>query len=333
MTSHLEEGVLQELLDGEIPSSELAPIQAHLAHCAECRARLDEARALGAEADRLIETIDLAEAPLRVGSRAQPPRPRVWIRNAAWAATVVIAAGTGYLARSTDSPKEQLPVPPAEEAKTAPAAASPRADTTPPALDQPTPVPVREKGAPRGKVSGGVKPERSAVASEVRREPASSLTTTAALEKSSARRDTALALNEIVTRGVADAARPAAPSQAGGVTAQKALALRAAPAAETVNRLDEMTVVGAADKRAPHPVEITFPEALRRLDGSLRLIEGLVPLRLEVLGVDVRVVYPLGSGELLLAQRLENGRLTYRLQAPPGFPADSLERLRARVHD
>jgi hypothetical protein len=333
MTSHLEEGVLQELLDGEIPSSELAPIQAHLALCAECRARLDEARALGAEADRLIETIDLAEPRLPAAPRVQPARPRNWIRNVAWAATLVIAAGTGYLARSTDSlGKEQLPVPPAEEAKMA--AASRQADTTPPALDQPSPTRVRDKGAARGMISEGVKPERSAAANEVRREPASSLTTAVALEKASARRDTALALNEIVTSGVADAARPAAPSQAGGVTAQKALALRAAPAAsETVNRLEEMTALGAATRRAPYPVEITFPDALRRLDGSLRLIEGLVPLRLEVLGVDVRVVYPLGSGELLLAQRLENGKLTYRLQAPPGFPADSLERLRARVHD
>ena len=72
---------------------------------------------------------------------------------------------------------------------------------------------------------------------------------------------------------------------------------------------------------------------MKRLNGSLRLIEGLVPVRLEVLGPDVRVVYPLTKGELLLSQRLENGKIVFRLEAPLGFPVDSLERLRARVRE
>jgi anti-sigma factor RsiW len=76
--SHLDPGLLHELLDGEIPSSELAPIQAHLASCEECRARLENARQLQLDADGLVAAIEVpmpaeprVSRPLR-----QPSRPR-----------------------------------------------------------------------------------------------------------------------------------------------------------------------------------------------------------------------------------------------------------------
>ena len=53
MTSHLDDGTIHELLDGEIPSAQLPPLQAHLAACAECRARLDSARELVDFSDEL----------------------------------------------------------------------------------------------------------------------------------------------------------------------------------------------------------------------------------------------------------------------------------------
>jgi hypothetical protein len=86
-------------------------------------------------------------------------------------------------------------------------------------------------------------------------------------------------------------------------------------------------------KLAAPPEVLTFPEALRRLGGSIRLIPGLIPIRLEAQGTEVRVVYPTGQGELLLRQELVNGQLVFRLSGPPGFAADSLERLRARVRE
>jgi len=72
---------------------------------------------------------------------------------------------------------------------------------------------------------------------------------------------------------------------------------------------------------------------VRKLGGSLRLIEGLIPERLESLGSAVRVVYATGFGELVLSQQLEDGKVRHTLIAPRGFPADSVEKLRARVRD
>ena len=160
---------------------------------------------------------------------------------------------------------------------------------------------------------------------------AASLDSDAALAKKTAARDAAPVLNEVATTAGPESAalRPVKPSAPKAAPPAQPLNLRAQGAFKSsVSRLDELVVAGASP-----PVEITFPEALKRLNGSLRLIEGLVPLRLEALGADVRVVYPLRSGELVLAERLENGKLTYRLVAPAGFPGDSLEKLRLRVRD
>ena len=77
----------------------------------------------------------------------------------------------------------------------------------------------------------------------------------------------------------------------------------------------------------------SLPEAMRVLGGSLRLIDGMIPERLEILGNAVRVVYRTGLGELLLSQELQDGTVRFTLIAPRGFPADSLERLRGRVRE
>ncbi len=59
--SHLDEGTLHALLDGEIPSAELPAVEQHLAHCRECQARMEEARAFRNEAFGLIESLDESE--------------------------------------------------------------------------------------------------------------------------------------------------------------------------------------------------------------------------------------------------------------------------------
>ena len=60
--SHLDDGMIHALLDGEIPSAELPPIQAHLGACAECRARLAEEQELLETSDRLIDLIEVPAA-------------------------------------------------------------------------------------------------------------------------------------------------------------------------------------------------------------------------------------------------------------------------------
>lgn len=98
--SHLDEGQLHALMDGELDEAERKAAEAHLAGCAECRRELAEARAFAAGADALIELVDLpaGTASLTTAPRVAPPRFN-W-RNVAWAASLVFAVGLGWMARA-----------------------------------------------------------------------------------------------------------------------------------------------------------------------------------------------------------------------------------------
>jgi hypothetical protein len=74
---------------------------------------------------------------------------------------------------------------------------------------------------------------------------------------------------------------------------------------------------------------IDFFEAVARMGGTLRLIEGLVPDRLEASLTSVRVIYPLLTGELVLEQRREGDSVLVALRGP--VSADSLVILRRRI--
>ncbi|MGQ0704164.1 MAG: zf-HC2 domain-containing protein [Gemmatimonadales bacterium] len=325
--SHLDEGTLHALLDGEIPSAELAPIQAHLEGCAECRARLDTERAWMTEADRLVQVI---EPPVRAERGA--PRPALGSRDSAlgarrsairrlvgplaWAATVVAAAGLGYAIRGLPSGQRvslaDTAAPPAERLEAAADRAAiesasaplPRAESRAPSPEPPTPS--RQAAEPSGR-RADVPPAQQAAdrAAEGRApnlESPAEPTKPAAEPRVMGRLDQARRAEENVVTGVAQP--PATP-------AFSAVKLELGGAAQPVN----------------------FPDALRRLDGTLKLIPGLIPARLEVRGDTVRVVYPTSYGDLVLAQQLRDGRIVHLLVAPPAFPADSLEKLRARIRD
>jgi|CXWL01.1.fsa_nt_gi hypothetical protein len=112
MTSHLDDGTIHELLDGEIPSAQLPPLQAHLASCAECRARLDSARTLVDFGDELIELLDdpPVAAPVATVVTTLPTPSRPWIRQLAWAASIAVAVGAGWYVRG-DVQRVLPPVP------------------------------------------------------------------------------------------------------------------------------------------------------------------------------------------------------------------------------
>ena len=100
--SHVDDGTLHAYLDGALDAAETAGLEAHLAGCAACRARLDEERALIARAGELLA---LAAPP--PPHRAAPPlhelrHPRLWWRvrtPLAWAATLVLALAAGWYLR------------------------------------------------------------------------------------------------------------------------------------------------------------------------------------------------------------------------------------------
>lgn len=312
---HLDEGTLHALLDGEIPSAELPPIQAHLGGCAECRARLAEEQDLLAESDRLIEVLELPEAAPAVVPVRKAPR-RVWPTRLAWAATVVLAAGLGYSARG--GPLEPAPTP-SRDSGVEFRADEPATSPTPPA---PEPVSQSRDQALAPKLGSAPPPPADA-----RRGKAAAANVAPAEEKAEQRVatvDTAAA--PPASAGVQPPPRPSAPASGLG----RVGALR-----QEDLRLREVAPAGALADRAAFAVAqpATLPEAIRVLGGSLRLIDGMIPERLEILGNMVRVVYRTGFGELLLAQELQDGTVRFNLIAPRGFPADSLERLRGRVRE
>ena len=52
--SHLDEGTLHALLDGELDLHEVKEIQAHIGSCAACGTRLREVKEFHGEADRIV---------------------------------------------------------------------------------------------------------------------------------------------------------------------------------------------------------------------------------------------------------------------------------------
>ena len=102
--SHLDEGMLHELLDGELSPDDARAARAHLATCAECRALYEEAKEFFEESERLVTALDdgrassLSRPPARRESLPVPPsRPAALpLRTLAWAASIFLAISLGY---------------------------------------------------------------------------------------------------------------------------------------------------------------------------------------------------------------------------------------------
>jgi anti-sigma factor RsiW len=133
--SHLDEGTLHALLDGELEMTEVKEIQAHLGSCSACGTRLRQVKEFYAEADRLVGSLELpgattaaaagsgsrsatleprtevarVRAPLPPTPEGPPPiflpdnpdwseRSRRLIGPMKWAALLVVCVGAGFLA-------------------------------------------------------------------------------------------------------------------------------------------------------------------------------------------------------------------------------------------
>ncbi len=105
--SHLDEGTLHAMLDGELSGDEVAQAQAHLEECAQCRALLDEARDFLGEADILVESLDEPTAPAAPAALAENARAaRAWYRRPqvlSLAATVALAIGASFVVYRANS--------------------------------------------------------------------------------------------------------------------------------------------------------------------------------------------------------------------------------------
>lgn len=123
---HMDEGLLQAWLDGPragLSEAERTAIADHLAGCDACAARLEELRSTS---DRALELLSVAEegdeeipafeavvrrAREMEAEAAAPSTPRpLWGRRTAWAASIVLALGAGWLANewNTGTPEALL---------------------------------------------------------------------------------------------------------------------------------------------------------------------------------------------------------------------------------
>ncbi|HEX9611810.1 MAG TPA: carboxypeptidase regulatory-like domain-containing protein [Gemmatimonadales bacterium] len=108
---HADDGTLHAYLDGELSALEVARLEAHLAECAPCRARLDEERDVVARSSRILA---LAEPP----ERAAPPlhqlrHPRLAWRlrvPLAWAASAAVLLVSGWLVIGTIGSRQAAPL-------------------------------------------------------------------------------------------------------------------------------------------------------------------------------------------------------------------------------
>jgi hypothetical protein len=150
--SHPDDGRLHALVDGELSPADAAAIDAHVRTCPPCQARLEEARMLLGESDRIVARLDLE--PRRAPKTAGGSR-RFDTRVLGLAASALLVVTVGYLAlrnqvvmpavvmpadsidpRASDVAREQPP------AQTAPAAEL-RSDAR--ARDATTPLTKQDK--------------------------------------------------------------------------------------------------------------------------------------------------------------------------------------------
>lgn len=283
--SHLDEGQLHALLDGELDEDQRRAAEEHLGACADCRRLFDEARDFLLEADALVAAVDLPPAAPSSAPPPAPPAPPVdspmpkrrlpW-RSLAWAASLVVATGIGWYASELRIAK------PAGFAKDV-------ADSS----SQPSAAPTDVATA-----------DRDALAKSRAAPPA----VVGQLDEQKAEADQAAGQRQAPppAPAAAPAPQPAAEAPAAAAQAQE-LAEAAAPAGEERARNEPSPLQpGLADRAqepapparpsagfAPAPAlgayktaeasalqPVQMEEAVRILGGTIRLLDGLTPARI-----------------------------------------------------
>ena len=93
---HPDEGLIHTWLDGELSADEASSLEAHVAECPECSAKVAEARGLVAASSRIVSSLDLVPSGV---IPATGPKQRPWYASSQLraAAAVVIVAGASFL--------------------------------------------------------------------------------------------------------------------------------------------------------------------------------------------------------------------------------------------
>ena len=93
---HPDEGMIHTWLDGELADQEASAIEAHVAECTQCSAKVAEARGLIAGSSRIVSALDLVPSGV---VPAAAPRHRPWYARTEFraAAAVMVVAGASFL--------------------------------------------------------------------------------------------------------------------------------------------------------------------------------------------------------------------------------------------
>ena len=307
--SHPDDGQLHALVDGELSSADAAAIELHARTCEPCRARLDEARMLLGESDRIVARLDLEP---RRAPPARGARSGFDYRVLGLAASALLVVTVGYLAvrpgrtapaSVLDSVSRQ-----AEAAAPAPSAAAPGPPT--PLMKESTPPPAAEPSAAH---------RQGAVATNAPRE-----------EKQDAKEQEDVAsapgaANQMASRAQADQRRAASdtpPARAADGVALNDLppwkakvATPSAPPAAAPFRLEGLDVVSS--------------QALP--DGGIRLVYSVngTPVEFDQVHTPVTATKPSPTAGGL--HELTWPRDDHQLTLRSTLPAEELERLRQLV--
>jgi hypothetical protein len=98
---HPDEGTIHTWLDGELAADEASALEAHIAECPECSARVAEARGLVAASSRIVSALDIVPG----GVVPAAPVKRRWFATAqfrAAAALAIVAGGSFLVMRDRD---------------------------------------------------------------------------------------------------------------------------------------------------------------------------------------------------------------------------------------
>jgi len=343
--SHLDEGVLHSLLDGELDESARQAAETHLATCAECRRDYEEAKGLLAGADELIAAVEL---PPRTRPRTvpdsrgvRPTGPLFSWRTVAWAASVVLAVGLGWLARPYRMPS---PMPASysdsrPDSAPLPTAGPPAVPAEKPALGDKDEL-REERGRRAGAETGRLAETAASRAKESKLGPAGAPAATPAPEAAANQAPAPLQeavralTNPVTAQGDSSASvasrdalaeqdrvAPAAPAGESNLAASKALVGKAATTRE-LERSGFNAPAARRDQAIGGFQPTAMETAVRMLGGSIRLVDGLTPIRVMVgpgsvvSGANppqtvIRVVYmdPPGRELWLDQQRPEEGAM------------------------
>lgn len=323
--THVDDGRLNALLDGELESGEAEAVQAHVAACPDCARRLEEAKRFLHEAADLLGALEPAAGAPAAGPegasrpsrtakevaididgttqqspairpdlpgeagpqlfRARAPRRRFDYSPLAWAATIVLAIGVGFLANEVRHARTVI------GAESASPGAGARAKSE---LALAGSTAAAQVAAPP--TSAARQAPRSRPGAARRRQPESVLGHKRLLETPPSAAGGRGELGRAKVLGHAAAAAPTpGPATTGGAARAEEAERGRARAADAVNRAAQpaaATTELAAAARAPVATETTvsaprfhratLEEAVGTLRGAIRLIDGMQSDRVEV---------------------------------------------------